>query len=303
MSSFWSGWVIFFVLLNWGLVTLLFVVANRARIPTAEDGTSGHIWAHGVIREGVRDLPLWWKVMSILSLAFAVVYLYFYPGFGNHPGSLGWSAQQEVEQRLQANEQQRAGMLERVRSQPVASLAQQADVVHAGGVLYADNCAACHGPEGGGNPLVGAPSLIDASWLFGDGEQIRQSIANGRVGVMPAMSQLSESQARELAEYVYTLNGRESPNDHVVAEGQALFGMYCAACHGQDGSGNHAIGAPDLTDHAWIYGGGTDTIFATITHGRQGEMPAWKGRLSATDITMLMAWIEASAVPSNAAVN
>lgn len=293
MSDFWSGWVIFFVVFNWTLVTFLLVIANRVRIPTRGDGTTGHVWAHGVIREGVRALPMWWIIMSAACLIFGVVYLYLYPGFGKASGSMGWTSETELQARIDEHQQQSAAFIERVQTQSLTQLGQQADVLAAGGVLFDDNCAACHGQTGQGNSTIGAPNLRDDIWQFGDSEQIRLSIENGRRGVMPAFSSLSDIQVHEVAEYVYSLNGRTAEHAWLQAAGKKRFDTACAVCHGAQGEGNPQLGAPALNDDDWLYGGSMYAIKQSIRHGRQGHMPAWKERLSATDIRMLMAWLAA----------
>ncbi|MFV0476672.1 MAG: cytochrome-c oxidase, cbb3-type subunit III [Parahaliea sp.] len=303
MSSFWSGWIIFFVILNWSVVVILFVVANRVRIPMAEDGTTGHVWSNGEIREGARKLPAWWVIMSVASMAFTFFYLHRYPGFGSHPGSLEWSAAKESQEDIASNRINRAEFNRRVITLPVNELSRQADVQRVGAILFADNCAACHGDQGQGNHLIGAPRLTDNIWLYGDGEQIRVTIENGRAGVMPPFAQLSETETREVAEYVYTLNGRPSSDTQLTNNGKVLFSTHCVACHGGEGKGNQMLGAPNLTDHNWLYGGDTDHIFDTIRHGRQGKMPAWKERLTEAEIKVLMAWIKASATDNPDAKN
>lgn len=295
MSSFWSGWVIFFVVLNWALVTGLFVYAMVVKIPTDDDGTTGHVWAHGVLREGVRKLPLWWGLISVGSLTFAIFYLFYYPGFGSHPGHLNWTAGQEVRQDLAVNATRESGFVKRIEQQSVAELAQQPDVIEQGHMLFADNCAACHGPQGQGNRLIGAPNLTDDIWLYGDGAAISHSIREGRRGNMPAFGTILDKKAiREVAEYVYTLSGGDTSHDQLVDAGEKRFATTCAACHGADGKGNPSLGAPNLTDQDWLYSDSISGIMTSIRDGRQGVMPAWKDRLSDTQIKILMAWMEAA---------
>lgn len=75
--------------------------------------------------------------------------------------------------------------------------------------LFADNCAACHGDEGKGNPDVGAPNLTSNIWLYGgDQAAIEQTITNGRGGVMPAWNgRLDQATINALTVYVHTLSG------------------------------------------------------------------------------------------------
>ncbi len=293
MNGFWSGWVIFFVVFNWTLVTVLLIVANRVRIPTREDGTTGHVWAHGVIREGVRALPMWWIILSAGSLIFGVGYLYLYPGFGKAPGSLGWTSVQELRSAVEFNQQQQATLRERVMDSDMATLSQRSDVLALGSVLYEENCAACHGPQAQGNQLIGAPNLRDDIWQYGDGEQIRHSIVHGRNGVMPAFGGLTDIQVHELAEYVYGLNGRKVEHAFLQAAGARRYTAQCAVCHGNEGKGNPQLGAPRLNDDDWLYGGSMSAISKTIRQGRNGQMPAWENRLDEVEIRMLIAWLAA----------
>lgn len=295
MSAFWSGWIIFFVVLNWGLVTFLVIYAVRVPIPTAEDGTTGHIWAHGAIREGVRRLPIWWMAMSALFIVFAVIYLVRYPGFGHFEGTLGWTAAGEVAEAQARNVERQADMNARIDAQSITDLAADRQVVHVGDVLFGDNCAACHGPKAQGVQAVGAPNLTDDAWLYGgDDQTLEQTLANGRQGVMPALgAALGEDGVRAVATYVYQLNGRDSQDEERVAAGEAQFQTYCTACHGPDGTGRQAMGAPNLTDNAWLYGGSVETIMTTVQNGRNGHMPAWDERLGPRDIKAVAAWVRA----------
>ena len=159
--------------------------------------------------------------------------------------------------------------------------------------LFIDNCAACHGREGHGNPLLGAPDLGDQDWIYGgDGQAILTSIRDGRHGIMPPFGATFDAKAVEnLANYVLGLSG--SPHDEAkAAAGQPLFTV-CAACHGSDGKGNALIGAPNLTDRTWLYGGTQATIEQTIREGRTGVMPAWRARLGDDGVKFVAAWVYA----------
>ncbi len=89
--------------------------------------------------------------------------------------------------------------------------AEQGADLALGKKIFADNCAACHGPEGKGNREVGAPNLTDAIWLYGPAkETIVQGIVNGRGGVMPTwQGRLDEATIKALTVYVHTLGGGE----------------------------------------------------------------------------------------------
>lgn len=293
MSTFWSGWIIFLIVFNMGVSLFLFVWGTRVKIPTIADGTTGHVWAHGTILEGVHPLPMWWVIMSAGLFIAAFGYLALYPGFGSSKGALGWTAHGELARDTAANQARLEPLLERLKAKPVEQLATDAQATQLGQRLFIDNCAACHGRAAHGNALLGAPNLADADWLYGgSGEAILASIAGGRHGVMPALGANFDAQGLEnMANYVLSLSG--APHSRMRAsEGKASFAV-CAACHGAEGKGNPALGAPNLTDTVWLYGGDLATIEATIRNGRSGVMPAWNTRLSETDQHAIAAWVYA----------
>jgi cytochrome c oxidase cbb3-type subunit 3 len=295
MSDFWSWWVITLIVFNLGVSFLLFLWAPHAKVPTLEDGTTGHVWANGAIREGMHRLPMWWIVLSLLMFAAAFVYLALYPGFGSFAGRLGWTSHDQLARRTAANRELRQEAMQRFATLPAEELAGDRDALRLGQVLFADNCAACHGSAGRGNPLLGAPDLGDSDWLYGgDGKAILASILDGRRGVMPAWGEsLGADGVDKVAEYVLSLSWG---TPHNVADllkvnaGKKLF-TACAACHGADGKGNHALGAPNLADSTWLYGGTPEAVRESIRNGRSGHMPAWRARLGDDDARVLAAYV------------
>ena len=156
MSEFWSGWVILLIVFTLGGTLFLFVFGLWVDIPTQADGTSGHVWAHGVLREGVRNLPIWWIVISGWRWSLRSVYLALYPGFGAYKGVLGWTSHDELARDQAENRQLQTPLRERVRGKPVESIAADPEALRAGGMLFVENCAACHGREARGNVALGA---------------------------------------------------------------------------------------------------------------------------------------------------
>ncbi|KQZ77802.1 cytochrome C oxidase Cbb3 [Rhodanobacter sp. Root561] len=290
MSTGWSLWVMFLVVLNMGITFFLFLWGPRAKIPTLPDGTSGHVWAHGVLREGVRKLPLWWVVFSGAMFVAGFVYLALFPGFGSFKGVLGWTSHGELARNVAANEAELAPLMERFKLYPVEQLASDPAALQMGKVLFEDNCAACHQRSAKGNVALGAPNLADSDWLYGGGgSDITTSIHDGRSGVMPPWASLGADNVKNLAQYVLSLSG--APHDAAkAAAGQPMFAT-CAACHGADGKGNPALGAPNLTDQVWLHGGSVADIEKTIGEGRQGHMPAWSPRLSDDQIRVVAAYV------------
>lgn len=292
MSRFWSGWVMFLVMLNLGITLFLFVWAQRLKIPTRADGTTGHVWAHGVLREGVRRLPLWWVLFSAGMFIVGFVYLALYPGFGAYAGRLGWTSSEEWLRDTLANNAKLEATLQPLSSLSVDQLARNDNARALGQRLFLDNCAACHGSAALGNQSIGAPNLVDGDWLYGAGT-LTISILDGRTGAMPAWGPaLGHEGINEVASYVLSLSGVKAPADWVAA-GKTRYEMMCVACHGTDGRGNPALGAPDLTDSAWLYGNDFASVTASIANGRTGAMPAWRNRLSEDQVRMIAAWLHA----------
>ena len=290
MSNGWSLWVMFLVVLNLSISLFLFLWAPRAKIPTLPDGTTGHVWAHGALREGMHRLPRWWLVFSAAMFVVGFVYLYLFPGFGNHKGALGWTSHGQLAQAVAANDAKLDPLMTRFRLYSVEQLSGDPAALQMGKVLFEDNCAACHQRSGEGNTALGAPNLTDSDWLYGGtGKDITTSIHDGRNGVMPPWASLGEDNVNNLVQYVLSLSG--APHDAAkAAAGKPLFAT-CAACHGADGKGNQGIGAPNLTDHIWLYGGSVADIHKTIHDGRQGHMPTWSPRLTDDQIHVIAAYV------------
>jgi cytochrome c oxidase cbb3-type subunit 3 len=290
MSTFWSAWVMFLVVLNMGITFFLYLWGPRAKIPTLPDGTSGHVWAHGVLREGVRKLPLWWVLFSGAMFVIGFIYLALFPGFGSFKGLLGWTSHGELAHNVAVNEAALAPLMERFKLYPVEQLASDPAALQMGKVLFEDNCAACHQRSAKGNVALGAPDLSDGDWLYGgSGSDITTSIHDGRSGVMPPWASLGADNVKNLAQYVLSLSG--APHDAAkAAAGQPLFAT-CAACHGAEGKGNPALGAPNLTDKVWLHGSSVADIEKSIGEGRQGHMPAWSPRLSDEQVRVVAAYV------------
>lgn len=295
MSTFWSSWIMFLVVLNLGITLFLFVWGQFVKIPTQPDGTSGHVWAHGVLREGVHRLPMWWVLMSASMFIAGIGYLVLYPGFGSYKGALGWSSHQQLAEDSAANRVKLEPVLQDFDALSIQQLSGDPGATRMGHRLFVDNCAACHGIEGRGGVAIGAPNLIDNDWQWGGTpEAILTSILDGRHGTMPPFEgTLSKDDITRLANYVQSLSGApQSPAR--AAEGKALFAT-CAACHGAEGKGNPALGAPNLTQPHRLYGGDLATLEQTIRKGRSGTMPAWRNRLGERDARLITAWILSNA--------
>ena len=289
MSGFWSTWVIVLVCLNIGLVLFLFVWGQIVKIPTEPDGTTGHVWAHGVLREAVRKLPWWWVVYSLIGVAGCLAYLLMFRAFG-------WTSAGELQRDTTANQQKLEATLAPLRGMSLGQLAANPTATSIGHRLYLDNCAACHGDLATGNMALGAPNLTDADSLHGaDPESVLTSIRDGRVGTMPGWgTALGVDGVNQVAAYVLNFSGVATPEDWRAA-GKARYETMCVACHGPDGKGNAALGAPDLTDKTWLYGGEFNRVAESIRDGRTGVMPAWGQRLNTDELRLTAAWVLAQA--------
>jgi len=213
-----------------------------------------------------------------------------YPGLGSAKGSLGWSStgQYEAEQKKAGDAM--AAVYAKYVAMPVEQLAKEAPAMAIGQRLFINNCAACHGSDARGSK--GFPNLTDGDWLHGGShEKIVETITNGRQGMMPPMAAAvgTSEDVRNVANYVLSLSG--SPHNSIAAQlGKPKFAA-CAACHGPDGKGNQAIGAPNLTDKVWLHGWGEDAIVAMVNNGKTNIMPAQAARLSKEQIYVLGAYI------------
>jgi len=285
MTSLWSNWIIVLTAVSIaGLLWILF--ANRKGSPT--DRTTGH--SHDGIEEYDNPLPAWWFNLFLLSIIWAVAYLVAYPGMGNFPGLLGWTQLEQHEAEVTAAETEFQAMRDRYLALPVTEIAQDPAVRKMGMRLFGNNCAQCHGADARGS--YGFPDLTDDDWLYGGTpEAIEASIASGRKGQMPAWGAVIGDQGVLAASaYLLSLNGRDADAAQVAA-GAQVYQTYCVACHGADAAGNPALGAPNLKNGIWLYGGKPEQIAHSIRAGRNGEMPAHGGLLGEDRIHILTAYV------------
>ncbi|HUG99908.1 MAG TPA: cytochrome-c oxidase, cbb3-type subunit III [Gammaproteobacteria bacterium] len=272
MSSFWSGWIILLTVANIiGAVWLLWVT-SRSRPGEQASDTTGHVW-DGDLREYNNPLPRWWLWLFYLTVVFSIIYLVLYPGLGNFKGVLGWSQTSQYDEEVARVVERQQEFFARFDGLKLEDLARDADAMAAAGNIFGNRCAQCHGSDGRGAP--GFPNLTDDAWLWGgDEEAILTTIRDGRTGMMPPMGAAigGESSVTQMVEYVRGLSGLE--HDAEMAAAAAPLWAVCGACHGMDGTGMTALGAPDLTDGSWVYGSDRHVITETVTYGRQNNMPA-----------------------------
>ncbi|MBV1959311.1 MAG: cytochrome-c oxidase, cbb3-type subunit III [Pseudomonadales bacterium] len=287
LSSFWHWWII---VLTLGCIALIWwlLQSNQTKVQSSDDTTTGH--EYDGIQEYDNPLPSWWYWMFVLTIVFALAYLTLYPGLGNYKGLLNWTSvgQWQDEQDHAAIEY--APIFERYGAMSFDELATDPEALKTGQRLFANNCAICHGSAATGS--VGFPNLTDDDWLYGDSpEAIETSILSGRQGAMMAWgAALGEQGVKETAAYVSTLSGG-SADAALTEKGKQTFDTMCIACHGADGKGNQLIGAPNLTNGIWLYGGTPAKIEETIRNGRNGQMPAHEALLGKNKVHVLAAYV------------
>jgi cytochrome c oxidase cbb3-type subunit 3 len=235
-------------------------------------------------------LPRWWLWLFIITMVFAVVYGLAYPGLGSFGGLLGWSSAGQYDAEVAKANQDLEPLYAAFNAQTPEQLSQDPKAMAVGERLFMNNCAQCHGSDARGSK--GFPNLTDKDWLHGGTpDKIKETLTQGRIGQMPPMAAAvgTPDDVRNVSHYVLSLSG--SPHDSVrAALGKSKFGA-CAACHGPDGAGMQAMGAPNLTDKVWLHGWGEEAIAAMINNGKVNQMPAQEGRLTASQMHVLTAYV------------
>ena len=289
VHSFWSHYIAWITLAGILACVVLLWLTSRKKLAGSADNTTGHVWDED-LREMNNPLPLWWVGMFLITIVFALFYLILYPGLGSSEGSLAWTSQNQYQQEVDQANADVAPLYARFDAMAPEQVALDPKARHIGEHLFLNNCAQCHGSDARGTK--GFPNLTDADWLYGGSpEQIRTSITQGRQGNMPPMAAAvgSPEDVKNLAHHVLSLSG--SPHDSLrAALGKGKFGA-CAACHGADGKGNQALGAPNLTDKIWLHGWGEEAIVAMVTQGKLNQMPGQEGRLTPSQIHVLSAYV------------
>ena len=273
-----------------GLIFCLFllVVASR-RSAMADDNTTGHVWDEDLV-ELNNPLPRWWMWLFVITVVFAAIYLAFYPGLGTLPGTLKWTSEGQYATEQKKAVAAMAPVYARFTPMKSEELARDELAMGIGQRLFLNNCAQCHGSDARGSK--GFPNLTDTDWLGeGSHEYVKKVIVEGRTGMMPPMAAAvgSPEDVRNVAHYVLSLSG--SAHSNIAAQlGKAKFAT-CAGCHGSDGKGNAALGAPNLTDKIWLHGWGEQAIVNIITQGKNNVMPAQGKLLTPEQVHVLGAYV------------
>ncbi len=296
MSTAWSVFIIILVAIN--IAGCVWLLWWTGRAPAAGEGeTTGHAWDEGAIREYNKPLPRWWLYLFFITILFSLAYLAWYPGLGALPGIGGWTSQAEHDAQREENERRLAPLFARFETASIEAIARDPEGLRLGRSVFANHCAMCHGSDARG--AIGFPNLIDGSWQWGgDPETILNTILGGREGLMPPLAAAlgDDLAVTETAVYVQALAGQRVSSG-MAASGKRRFEMLCAACHGADGKGNPLLGAPDLTDGVWTYGGSFEAIRHGIVHGRHGQMPAHADIIGPIRARLVAAWVWAQSNP------
>lgn len=281
---------------------------KRVRDEATGTETTGHEWDG--IRELDNPLPRWWLWTFYATILWSIGYWVAMPAWplvaDYTRGVLGYSQRAAVAEDIARAKQAQAAYVERLAAATVDEIRADPDLFAfaqaAGRSAFAVNCSQCHGSGAAG--ARGFPNLNDDDWLWGGSPEdiertirygIRSGHAEARVNDMPAFvadGMLTAAQANDVAEYVLALSGR-STNAAAAERGRALFAENCVSCHGEDGRGNRELGAPNLADAIWLYGGEKADIVQSVSRGRRGVMPAWEGRLDPATLSALSVYVHA----------
>lgn len=304
ISSGWAWYVTAIVV--FGLVYCAFVLIGAAKHKVIYDAqgnvdkTTGHIW-DGDLRELNNPLPRWWLFLFIITLVFAIAYFYLYPGLATSDGKLNWTSKGQLEAENAKAKAEQDKIFAKFKTASIEDLARDPQAQAIGQRLFLNNCAACHGSDAKGAKSF--PNLTDGDWIHGGSpEKIIETVTAGRNGQMPPLAAAvgTPEEARQVANYVLSLSG--AGHNSIQAElGKAKFKAVCAACHGADGKGNQAIGAPNLSDKIWLHGWGEQFIVEMINKGKVNVMPAQSPRLSEDQIRLVASYVWGLSHPTQSA--
>ena len=288
-GNFWSAYVAGITLVGILACLVLLWVTARKKVAATGDNTTGHVWDED-LTEMNNPMPRWWMWLFVLTILFSLLYLVAYPGLGSYPGELGWSTRAEYDAEVERANRELAPLYAQFTSRKAEEVAGDVQAMAIGERLFMNNCAQCHGSDARGSK--GFPNLTDPDWLHGGSPaKIAETVKAGRQGSMPPMAAAvgTPDDVKNVANYVLSLS--KDPHDSVRAQlGKSKF-TACAACHGMDGKGNAALGAPNLTDDVWLHGWGEQAIVNIINNGKTSVMPGQAGKLTDAQIHVLTAYV------------
>ncbi len=300
MSPFWSGYVSFLTIFTLiAMAVLIFATRKGQRNDTTND-TVGH--SYDGIEEYDNPLPRWWFMLFVGTIIFATGYLVLYPGLGNWKGVLpgyedGWTQVKQYERELEKAKELYDPLYEQFNKLSVVEVSQNEEALAMGRSLFLNNCAVCHGSDGRGS--LGFPNLADNDWRWGgEPETIKQTIMDGRQGIMAAWGEtLGNQGVKDVAAYVREdlakrPRNKNNTNEYDKEKGKQTFATICSACHTPQGTGMAALGAPNLTHpEGWIYGTSQEAVEATVRNGRHGVMPAQRALLGESKVHILAGYV------------
>ncbi|WP_295311075.1 cytochrome-c oxidase, cbb3-type subunit III [Roseobacter sp.] len=279
------------------------------KVPPKQEGdpdTTGHSWDG--IEEFDNPMPRWWLWTFYITIIWGIGYTIAYPAWplvsSATAGILGYSTRGEVITEIAAVEEANAGINAQLAEAEITEISLNPELnsyaVSAGGAVYRTWCTQCHGSGAGG--AVGYPNLLDNDWLWGGSvEAIYLTVAHGirneedpdaRYSEMPVFGDiLEEDEIAQVANYVMTLSGGTPVDAAASQAGEAIYADNCTACHGENGLGNNDLGAPNIADQIWLYGGDYDTLVETVTYSRYGVMPPWQQRLSEAELRAVSLYV------------
>lgn len=293
MSAFWHWFIVIVTLGFTAGMVWLFIATGKTQVPsgTNKEGeeTTGHVWDED-LEELNNPMPRWWLWLFYASVIFSLIYLVLYPGLGRFDGVLGWSSEGQYQQERSAANAAFEARFGELVALPLDELARHTGALEAGRNLFRTNCSTCHGSDARG--ARGYPNLTNNHWIWGgQPDQVWISIYEGRQAVMPGFGgALDEQEITRTAVFVQQLAG-QSVDASMAAAGRRHYDLLCAACHGPDGTGNPALGAPDLSAGIYTYGGSIDDLRHTIRSGRQGVMPAQRDLLGEARSRLVTAYV------------
>jgi cytochrome c oxidase cbb3-type subunit 3 len=274
-----------------------------------DPNTTGHVWDG--IEEFDNPMPRWWLWSFYACIVWALLYSIAYPAWPMltraTPGLLGASTRADVEVEIQEFSDRNAPIRARLEAADLNAITSDPELNdyanNAGAAVFRTWCAQCHGSGAAGVQASGYPNLLDDDWLWGgDMEAIHYTISHGirnttdddaRLSEMPRFGVdelLEKPQIDEVVQHVRAISGQEH-DARLASAGAVVFEENCASCHMEDGSGNRDLGAPNLTDAIWLYGGDVAALLHTVTYSRAGAMPNWNTRLSEADIRSVATYV------------
>jgi cytochrome c oxidase cbb3-type subunit 3 len=295
MSGFWSGWIALITLtslaaLAWLLLSVYFSSSSSSR-RRGESSAEEAVWDE-TLREGAHPAPMWWFYLLVALMVFSCLYLILYPGLGAFKGALEWTQYRQLAQSEAFYEKKYGAQRAQWKAAALSDLQNDEAAMQSAGRIFQNNCAACHGANAKGQANL-FPDLTNGVWQWGgDDAQLLHTIGEGRRAQMPPWgAALGDDGVAEVAAYVIALSQGKGDDD-AYAAGRQKYAQFCIACHGANGEGNVLLGAHNLADEVWLYGGDESAVRRSIADGRSGVMPPQKTRLDEMQIRLLAAWLQ-----------